>query len=636
MAKSDRKIYGEISGIKRSILDLLDKIYDAKVDRKRFICEEAAGYMALASALINREVAVMIDRSGIVQSVSVGGNNTVDLYSGVPRRLSTRASGMRCIHTHPNGSADLSDVDVSALKSMRLDAIAALAIDGSGRILAANAAICPPNGELTVYGPFFSADTSADTGGNEKPPGQNQAAKASLDVAPEVSINVLDKLDALFPIMLTQDANAETVYFEPKEKPLERALLIGAQPRGDGAEPLGELAQLAWTAGADVLGKILYREREIDAAYYIGSGKLSEIKQACQNAKAELVIFDEELSGVQVRNLEKELSVKVVDRTALILDIFAGRARTKEGKLQVELAQHNYNLTRLTGLGEQLSRLGGGIGTRGPGERQLDVDRRHIRRRIYAIETELRKTRERRDRTRNAGRISSMPVVAFVGYTNAGKSTLFNALSGAGVFTEDKLFATLDPTARKLDLPSGGGVIAVDTVGFIDKLPHELVDAFKATLEESVFADILLHVVDLSDADARAHIETVEKILHDIGAVDKKMLVAFNKRDLLESDPEWLTFWRRDPGGERTASSRTCVISAKTGAGLDELKLELEKLAQEEYVRLNVLIPYKEGRVCAYLHENASVLGEEFTPAGVSMEVMLGKGHAGWLKRFAV
>ena len=623
MAKTDNKIYGDISTIKRSILELLEKIYDAKTDRKHFIGEEAASCMALASALINREVAVMIDRGGIIQSVSVGGNNTVDLYSGVPRRLSTRSSGMRCIHTHPNGDPRFSDVDISALKNMRLDAMAAFAIDGLGRVLAVNAAMYPPNGELAEYGPFYPWDMP-----QEAAPG----AKATPEKPPSVPEELLEALDELFPIMLTQDANAEQVYFEPKEKPLERALLVGAQPRRGEAEPLGELAQLAWTAGAEVLGKILYRDREVDAAHYIGAGKLSEIKLLCQNNKAELVIFDEELNGVQVRNLEKELGIKVVDRTALILDIFAGRARTKEGKLQVELAQLNYNLTRLTGIGGQLSRLGGGIGTRGPGEKQLDVDRRHIRRRIYAIETELRKTRERRERTRNSGRISSMPVVAFVGYTNAGKSTLFNALCGAGVFTEDKLFATLDPTARKLDLPSGGGVIAIDTVGFIDKLPHELVDAFKATLEESVFADILLHVVDMSNPDAQAQIDVVERILHDIGAVGKKTLVAFNKADVVEEAPEWLAYWR--DGASPT--ERMCVISAKTGQGLDGLKSELEKLAQEEYIRLNVLIPYNEGRICAYLHENASVLEEEYTDAGVSMDVMLGKGYAGWIRRFAV
>ena len=440
---------------------------------------------------------------------------------------------------------------------------------------------------------------------------------------------------------------AENLYYVPRDMERERAILVGVRQKADaggdtqpdGGEQLGELAQLAWTAGADVLGKVLYRDREADAAFYIGKGKVDEVKRVCHELGANIVIFDGELSGVQTRNLEDELDVKVVDRTALILDIFAGRARTREGKLQVELAQLNYNLSRLIGLGGQLSRLGGGIGTRGPGEKKLDVDRRHIRRRILAIERDLVKTRERRERTRNSGRMSSMPIVAFVGYTNAGKSTLFNALCDADVFTENKLFATLDPTARKLPLPSGGGVIAIDTVGFIDKLPHQLIDAFKATLEESVYADILLHVVDVSNPDARAQMEIVERILSDIGAVNKKTLVAFNKIDLLEREPEWLRFWRHAPanagdGGVLYASAKTCVVSAKTGQSLDALKRALAELAQEEYIKLDVLIPYKDGGVCSYIRENASILHEEYTAAGVAMKVLLGRGHAGRLRRF--
>ena len=672
MAKIDHTIYGDIKSIRRSVLELLQSIYDMPPDRKHFITESAAQALAHASALTNRETAVMLDRRGIVQAVIIGDNNKVELFNIVPRRHLTRASGIRCVHTHPNGDPFFSDVDISALRNMRLDAMALLAIGPGGGVAAANAAIYPPNGELTTYGVFYPAideqiasgsflpqeqhDEPVTTPQNwhDKPAPQDQrdepatAPQVQHDKPAPVSQAILDALDDLLPEMLAQDAHAGQVYYDPKDKTPEKAILVGvntkgsAMPAGD-AEPLSELSQLAWTAGADVLGKVLYREREADSAYFIGKGKLEELKQIKQETKVNLIIFDEELTGAQTRNLEQALGVKIVDRTALILDIFASRARTKEGKLQVELAQLNYNLTRLTGMGGQLSRLGGGIGTRGPGERKLDIDRRHIRRRIYAIEGELQKTRERRDRTRNAGRLSAMPIAAFVGYTNAGKSTLFNALSGAGVFTEDKLFATLDPTARKLLLPSGGGVIAIDTVGFIDKLPHELIDAFKATLEESVYADILIHVVDISNPDARAQIEIVEGILKDIGAVGKKMLIAFNKADLLEELPEWLAFWRQTPFGAggvgiaaSPSSSRSCVISAKTGAGLDSLLHELEGLTREEYIHLDVLIPYNEGRVCSYLHENASILDEKYTDAGISMKVLLGKGHAGWLRRFAV
>ena len=672
MAKTDRKIYGETSSIRRSVLDLLEGIYDMAPDRKRFITGEAAQALAIASALTNRETAVMLDRRGIVQGVFIGDNNKVDLFNIVPRRYLSRASGIRCVHTHPNGETRFSDTDISALRNMRLDAMALLAIGGDGGVTAAGAAMFPPNGELITYGVFYPADAK-ETSASAPP-------QVSIDRPVPVDDAILDALDDLLPEMFTQDIHAERVYYDPKEKALEQAIIVGvsaqgvsaqgasakdvsaqgasaedvnadaqnvnsyAQSPGAGAgrtDPLDELAQLAWTAGAEVLGKVLYRERETDAANYIGKGKIEELRQLAQETKPDLVIFNEELSGAQTRNLEEAIGVKIVDRTALILDIFAGRARTREGKLQVELAQLNYNLTRLTGLGGQLSRLGGGIGTRGPGEKKLDVDRRHIRRRMHAIEEELQKTRERRDRTRNAGRMSAMPIAAFVGYTNAGKSTLFNALSGANVFTEDKLFATLDPTARKLPLPSGGGVIAIDTVGFIDKLPHELIDAFKATLEESVYADILIHVVDISNPGARAQIEIVERILDDIGAVGKKMLIVFNKADLVEELPGWLSYWRRAPRNpdeeaRRPVSSRSCVISAKTGFGLDAFLSELEALTHEEYIRLDVLIPYAEGRICAYLHENASILDEEYTDSGISMKVMLGKGHAGWLSRFAV
>jgi len=636
MAKTERKIYGETDTVRRSVLEILEGIYDIPPDRKHFICEDAARAMARASALTNREIALMTDRRGIVQAVIVGDNNKAALFNIVPRRYLTRSSGIRCVHTHPNGDARLSDVDISALRNMRLDAMAILAVGLDGGVGAATAATLPPNGELTVYGPFYAQETP-ESGFAGEP--------ARADVPPAVCPDILDALDELLPIIFTQDAHAEHVYYDPNEKKIEKAILVGARPAAADIsasgeyKPLDELAQLAWTAGAEVAEKVLYREREADAAFYIGKGKLEELVQIKQEVKPDIIIFDEELTGAQTRNLEKELGVKVIDRTALILDIFAGRARTREGKLQVELAQLNYNLTRLTGKGGQLSRLGGGIGTRGPGEKKLDVDRRHIRRRLHAIEEELQKTGERRDRTRNAGRMSSMPIAAFVGYTNTGKSTLFNALCGADVFIEDKLFATLDPTARKLPLPSGGSVIAIDTVGFIDKLPHELVDAFKATLEESAYADILIHVVDIANPDARAQIEIVDRILSDIGASGKKTLIAFNKADLLDELPEWLAFWRHMPGGAAagaTPSSRACVISAKTGYGLDGLRHELEGLAQEDYVRLDVLIPYNEGRVCSYLHENASVLDEEYTAGGVSMKVLLGKGHAGWLRRFAV
>ncbi|MDR3120286.1 MAG: GTPase HflX [Clostridiales bacterium] len=657
MAKIERKVNGNIKSMKRTVLETLEAIYDAAAEKDRFVPEQAARAMAYATAAANREVAVMIGRRGNVLSVSVGSDRAVDLFGKQIRRGEARASGVRCIHTHPNGDEALSDVDLSALTSMRLDAMAVLAVDEAGNIVSASAAIRPVGKEVRFYGPYFSAsgpkaeadeapepDTGAASFSESGAPASQRASELTPAPTPDGTVppRILESLDALLPDVYAQDREAEVSFFDPRGTQRERAVLVGVRPQpGDDGPELGELTQLAKTAGADVREKLLYREREADAAHYIGKGKLEELSQLRQETEADLVIFDDELSGAQTRNLEEALGVKVVDRTALILDIFAGRARTKEGKLQVELAQLNYNLSRLVGLGGQLSRLGGGIGTRGPGEKKLDVDRRHIRRRIHAIEEELQRTQTRRGRTRKTGRLASATVVALVGYTNAGKSTLFNTLCGADVFTEDKLFATLDPTARKLALPSGGSVIAVDTVGFINKLPHELVDAFKATLEEAVYADILLHVVDVSNPDAQSQIETVERILRDIGAVDKKMLIAFNKTDLVDRTPDWVRFWRPAEGAAggadaRRADVRYCEISAKTGRGVDTLLRTLSEMAAEEYLKLEVLIPYQAGKLSAYLHENAKILREEYTPEGVSMSVRLGRQFAGRVKAYVV
>nr|WP_276576538.1 GTPase HflX [Caldicoprobacter algeriensis] len=338
-------------------------------------------------------------------------------------------------------------------------------------------------------------------------------------------------------------------------------------------ESMEELKDLAETAGAQVVGVITQKRKGIDSAHYIGKGKLEELKTFIQNNEVDVVIVNDELSGSQIKNMEDFLDVKVVDRTCLILDIFASRARTRESMLQVELAQLKYRLPRLTGLGSQLSRLGGGIGTRGPGETKLETDRRHIQNRIKSIERKLAKLERHRNLYRQRRAKNRIPVVSIVGYTNAGKSTLFNALAKAESYVEDKLFATLDTSARKLILPSGMQAVLVDTVGFIRDLPHDLVEGFKSTLDEVKYSDLLLHVIDITSSDVDEKIRVVEKVLSELEAINIPRINVFNKIDLLESYPAANT-------------KETVFVSAKNGIGLEALKEAIEGKLAEKYAML--------------------------------------------------
>ncbi|MBI4746297.1 MAG: GTPase HflX [Deltaproteobacteria bacterium] len=353
---------------------------------------------------------------------------------------------------------------------------------------------------------------------------------------------------------------------------VEKAVLVGAYIPGKGnkseaEESLAELAELARTAGATVIESFLQKIAGPNPSYFIGKGKAEEVKAEVEKEEIDLVVFDENLSPGQEKNLEELLETKIIDRTGLILDIFAQRARTKEGKLQVELAQLNYLLPRLVGKGLALSRLGGGIGTRGPGESKLESDRRRVRERIGRIKHDLEKVKNTRELHRLSRRSVPFPVIAIIGYTNAGKSTLFNRLSkapaGHGVLAEDRLFATLDPTTRKIHLPGGQAALISDTVGFIKKLPHQLIEAFKATLEEVREADLLLHVIDCSHANAGLQIESVKKVLEEIGAAEKPVISVFNKIDRLEDGMV--------PAHLRLIAEGGVPISAVTGEGIDDL-----------------------------------------------------------------
>ena len=395
-----------------------------------------------------------------------------------------------------------------------------------------------------------------------------------------------------------------------EEKHLTRAILIGADTgEYDAESSMEELAELAKTAGAEELARVLQKREAYEPATVIGEGKLAEVKELCGSLGAELLIFDCELTASQIRNVEDETDVRVIDRTMLILDIFAGRAVSREGKLQVELAQLRYRLPRLMDIGASLSRLGGGIGTRGPGETQLETDRRHIRRRIDKLSAELKELEERRGYARDRRKKDSVQVGAIVGYTNAGKSTLLNLLTGAGVLAEDKLFATLDPTSRAIELPDGRSLLLVDTVGLIRRLPHHLVEAFKSTLEEAACADIIIHVCDVSDPEAAEKADVTLKTLADLGAAEIPVVTVLNKCDLLtENIPE---------------DDSTVKISAKKAQGIERLLQVIAANLPETAKRMKLLLPYDKAGYTAKLRENGKVFSEDYTENGVLVDALV-------------
>ncbi len=433
----------------------------------------------------------------------------------------------------------------------------------------------------------------------------------------------------------------------PTELPIERAFLVGVElKRGRSLwsveDSLAELAQLARTAGVVVVGSTIQRLEMFNPATYVGRGKVEEIAALKSDLGFDLVIFDDELSPSQQRNLEDALQTRVVDRTALILDIFAKHAHTYEGRLQVELAQYEYRLPRLTRMWTHLSRQGvGGVGLRGPGEKQLEVDRRRIWERISRLRDELEHVRTHRELYRKRRRRKAIPIVAIVGYTNAGKSTLLNALTGAEVLVEDKLFATLDPTTRRGRLPKGEEVLFTDTVGFIQKLPTQLVAAFRATLEEINEADLLLHVLDITHPNVREQSHAVEKTLRELGAVDKPMIIALNKIDLLGANPlSKLVSGGATGSGEvmRIAElySNCVAISAKEGIGIDRLLERIEEVLSQSLVKVTTCIPYQANNLVSLFHRKGIVEEEKYTKEGTRIVGRVPRRFLGAFQRYLV
>ncbi len=592
-------IQGNLSGIRKSTLEILENLHKAAVPSGQAVSAELAAVMAQLTAQLGREIAVYLNRRGQVVSVAVGDTRTVSLPEAAGRRAAHRLIGIRCIHTHPVDDSELSALDLTSLKEMRFDLMAAIGVDEHARVSQVS---------------FGFID------------GWSGEQEARVETVGPLSLDDFIGMDLAFLIAEIDrrlEERGKTVSLAVREK----ALLVGVDRQGgwDVADSLAELAQLAETAGAAVADSLWQKRDRPDAAYFVGRGKVQDIAAARQEKGANLVIFDDELSPAQQRNLEQALGTKVLDRTALILDIFAQRARTHEGKLQVELAQLKYNLPRLGGQGLVLSRLGGGIGTRGPGETKLEVDRRRIRERISEIEREIGQIRRHRDLHRQRRQAARIPGIALVGYTNAGKSTLLNALTAADVLAEDKLFATLDPTTRKIVLPGGQEALLTDTVGFIQKLPHQLVAAFRATLEEVVQADLLLHVIDASHPRCQEQSDAVFAVLGELGAADKPVITVYNKTDRLDN-PHLKERLLRLPD--------SVAISALGGEGITALLDLVRAFLRRRSVEIVLIIPYGDSGVLARLYDIGAVNATDYTADGIRVAASLPPGEAAVFRRY--
>ncbi|MEA5003295.1 MAG: GTPase HflX [Christensenella sp.] len=568
------EINGNKQGIRNSVLKEMEQLYEHKMTPQEFVSEELLRDMARFTQELGKEISVFLSRNGRVMDVSIGDSDSVQMPYMRERRSFLGLSGIRALHTHPNGSAMLSDVDIGSLKSSKFDAMAAISVKEGKATAMTVGFIGDKLDEVAIAGPFR--------------PGRipQRALMNEIGIATQ-------RVSALIAL---KETGEET----------ERVMLLGLNASDASME---ELRRLALTAGADIVASET-QQRDRDHAYYIGKGKARELSLAVAAMDVDTVIVNDELTPLETRNLEETLGLKVVDRTMLILDIFAKHARTREGSLQVELAQLKYALPRLQGEGTALSRLGGGIGTRGPGEKKIEVDRRRIRRRIFELTGETEKIREQRSLRRNARKEKDVAEVALVGYTNAGKSSILNYLTNAGVLAEDKLFATLDPVTRKVGLSEVGEVVFTDTVGFIEKLPHDLVSAFRSTLEEAKNADVLLCVTDASNPDAHAQMEVVDEVLRSLEADDKPRIVVMNKIDKMQGDIP--------PNDENTV-----YVSARTGEGMDELLARTALLLQPELYSFCGKIGYERGDLLALVNKHGKDITLEYEPQHIVLSAKL-------------
>ena len=574
------QVNGNTEGVKDAMLARLDSLYGYELEDGAYLPRELMKLLAECSCAMNREIAIYLTRDGEIVNVAIGTDCDVELTDYRLRRNAERLSRIRCVHTHPDGDGRLSDVDLSALKIFRYDAMTAVGVK---------------NGEPTFVQTAFLGENDSIL--IDEPVRWYKVPDAEWMNRIELSDEVVGR---------------ESVQTVADDR--ERAVLMGIESR----ESLEELRRLAETAGAEVVGSFLQKRDKPDNALFIGKGRAEELARDCQALEADVCIFDEELTGVQARNLEEVLRIKVIDRTMLILDIFAQRATSAEGKLQVELAQLQYRSARLIGQGTVLSRLAGGIGTRGPGESKLEMSRRRIRERMTELRRRLDELERQRAIRRQRRERNEIPVVALVGYTNAGKSTLLNALTGADVYVQDQLFATLDAVSRRMETAEKTPYLLTDTVGFIRKLPHTLVDAFRSTLEEAALADVLVIVSDGSSPEMGQQHDTVEQVLEELGATEQKRIEVINKCDIADPPPSF-------PGA--------ILISAKTGQGLDDLKDAIAEAIQETYVPVTFMIPFSRYGILSEIHAAGRVISETHTDEGTEITVMISGEDAGRLAR---
>ncbi len=580
-------IKGNVDGIKDFILKELDSIYDITVTKNRVIEPEIIALIASISSRINREINVAIDRRGNIVEISIGDSSSVQLpLLNVQEK---RLSGIRVIHTHPNGNPNLSSIDISALTKLKLDCIAAIGVIEE-KITGVVMGFCNVDGD-----------------------------ELSHEVTEIMNIPEFIDYDFLYRIEEIESILKKRNIVENDD---EYAILVGI----DNDESLDELAELARACNVKVVGKFFQKKSKIDPCYFIGTGKVIELARFKQIKKANLIIFDEELSGLQVKNLEEVTGCKVIDRTVLILEIFATRARTREAKIQVELAQLKYRSSRLLGFGTTMSRTGGGVGTKGPGEKKLEIDKRRIRETIHDLKQELEKIRKTRITQREKRDESGIPKISLVGYTNVGKSTLRNLLVSMytadntskkeDVFAENMLFATLDITTRAITLPDKRVASLTDTVGFVRKLPHDLVEAFKSTLEEVSFSDLIIHVVDISSDTVVEQIKAVENVLSELNALDKPTFLALNKCEM--ATPEQIANVK-----EKFSNYQMIEISAKQNYNIDKFLDMTVSLLPQTTRKCTYLIPYTDTSMGAYLHRNAIIQSEDYEGEGVRIVVIV-------------
>lgn len=578
-------IYGNIEGIRNSILEKLEKVYELSLPKELILTEELAFIICSATEQIEREISVAVDRKGRILAVAVGDSTTVELpLIDIGEK---KLSGVRIIHTHPNGNATLSALDISALVKLKLDCLVALAVE-KGQCKELTLGFCGVMNEVLI-----------------------PETTSPMTIAAAMDFDFVDKVKYIESLIKQN---------EILEDDSERAILVGIESE----DSLNELCELAKACGINVVDQVIQNKSRIDSAFFIGSGKVQEVGMLRQALRANVIIFDDELVGSQVRNLEEAIGAKVIDRTTLILEIFARRAKSREAKIQVELAQLKYRMPRLMGLGTVLSRTGGGIGTKGPGEKKLETDRRHIKERIYDLLKELEKVKKTRE-TQRENRIS-VPKISLIGYTNAGKSTLRNKICEIAmpkevsqkekVFEADMLFATLDTTTRAINLPDNRIATFTDTVGFVRKLPHDLVEAFKSTLEEVIYSDLLVHVVDISAENAEEQIEAVNEVLKELNVIDKPMLLALNKIDKVSEE-------ELNEVIEKYKNIEIVLISAKNNINLDQLLSKICTMLPYTLKKVKYLIPYTEQATAAYLHRNANIDAEEFIEEGTVIEAQV-------------